>query len=206
MKKDEVNLKKIKDLDYFKLLDFLKNEKKLKINFEDKTLNNELNNYFDSEFNQDFRFLYKNKIFNSRINEEDFITILINLTNHYSLKEEKTKEELIELLKNEKIDCLFSISFILMLHMMIGNHVSVYKKNYQTGERFYSNYFEQNLGKLISLYMTGGENENLPLKDVLKQYSNKILYPSEMVKWHLIRDLSALRHTIYFNFITMKKI
>lgn len=203
MKKVETNLKK---LDYFKFLNFLKNEKKLKIDFKNKALNNELNSYFDNEFNQDFRFLYKNKIFNSRINEENFITVLINLTNYYSLKEEKTKEELIKLLKNEKIDCLFSISFIFMLHLMIGGHVSVYKKNYQTGQRYYSNCFDQNLMKLISLYVTEHQDENLPLKQVVEQYPNKIMFPSEMVKIHLIRDLSALRHTIYFNFITMKKI
>lgn len=195
--------------EYFKLIDFLSYRNNKVYDLENKNDFLSLFSYFSSDYKKEYWDLYQNGIFNSRLNEEQMINWLIKIINENNLKEYKTKEELINFLKKEKIDNVFLASCFIMLRNLISTHISIRLYNtdgtpkVQNNKPVYSNYFDENLKRLICLYVTNNEKENDVDSEII---INKLFMIDELSKLHFIRDISTLKNTLYSLFVELKQI
>lgn len=200
----------IEKLDYYNLLQFIEKVYGLKFDLKDKKSFDPFYAYFKVQFKKDFFNLNKYGIFNNRLNEEQLIVWMKNFINNNELKKQKTKKELIDILIKEKIDNIFLASCFILLRNLVSHKIS--KKlmdnswNYikdDNNEYVYSNFLDNNLKRLISLYCTDHQDDSIGDHEIIM---DKLFYVSELSQLEFIRDISTLKNTLYRLFIELKQI
>lgn len=195
---------------YLELLSYLCERFNTTYDFKDKKSFEQFYSYFEKDFKKEYFELTKYEIFDNRLNEAQLIAWTINFINNNQLKNLKTKEELIEISMKEKIDNVFLISCLLLFRNLTSHHISIKLMdefgNYITdeyGDHKYSNCLDLNLKKLISLYCTDYQDDNIKNPSIIR---DKIFTISELLKLNFIRDIPTLKNTFYQLFVDLKQV